>query len=103
MLLGSGLIAGDLLTYFQEPGVLFYSGLAVLAVSGFLAAAWVFGAVEALTSTAISEFPPLWLLIYSLAVILLIVLLPLALMILGFRYRRARRRFNQEEADRPAA
>lgn len=102
MLVGYGLIAGDLFIRIEEPGGFFYSGLAALAVSGFLAASWVFWGVEALTSTALSEFPPLWLLICCLVVILLIALLPVALIVLLFRYRRARGRFHQEQADDPA-
>lgn len=103
MLLGYGLIAGDLLTCLEQPGGFFYSGLAVLAVSGFLAASWVFWGVEALTSTALSEFPPLWLLLCCLVVILLIALLPVAVIILLVRYWRARQRFCQKEADNAAA
>ena len=102
MLVGYGLIAGDYLIRLEEPGGLFYSGLAVLAVSGFFAASWVFWGVEALTSTALSEFPPLWLLICCLVVILLIALLPIALIILLVRYGRARHRFRQGETSDPA-
>ena len=102
MLVGYGLIGGDLLIRFEDPGGFFYSGLAVLAVSGFLAASWVFWGVEALTSTALAEFLPLWLLICCLVTILLITLLPLALIVLLFRYQRARGRFHQEQADDPA-
>lgn len=102
MLVGYGLIAGDYLIRLEEPGGLFYGGLAVLAASGFFAAAWVFWAVEALTSSALAEFPPLWLLICCLVVILLIALLPLAVSILLVRYWRARRRFYREQANSSA-
>ncbi|WP_422366057.1 hypothetical protein [Pelagibius sp.] len=102
MLAGYGLIAGDLLIRFEDPGGFFYSGLAVLTVSGFLAASWVFWGVEALTSTALSEFPPLWLLLCCLVIILLIALLPVAVIILLVRYRRVRHRFHEEQADDPA-
>ncbi|HIC82059.1 MAG TPA: hypothetical protein EYH07_06410 [Kiloniellaceae bacterium] len=75
------------------PGALFYAALAMLVGLGLYAAAWVFGVVEALTSTALTEFPPLVIIIWGLAIAALIVLLPLALPVLIVRYWRARRRF----------
>lgn len=88
------LLAVDLL--FLEaagPGALFYAALAMLAGLGFYAAGWVFGVVEALTSTAAGEFLPLMILIWVLAIAAMVVLLPLALLVLVVRYWRARRRF----------
>lgn len=98
MVLGYALIGLDLTLCPAAPGTAFYAGLGLLAVLGFFGAAWVFTAAEALTSSAVAEFPPLWLLFWALAVVALIVLLPVALLVLVFRCFRARRDFDQEQA-----
>lgn len=98
MVLAYGLIGMDLTLCPTEPGTAFYGGLGLLAVLGFLSAAWVFTATEALTSSAVAEFPPLWFLFWVLAVVALMALLPVALAVLIVRYVRAKARFDQERS-----
>lgn len=92
------LIAYDLLANEDAPGSLFYLGLVILAILGFLGARWVFTSTEAFTSMAVAELPPFWLLIYVLVTTAMIVLLPVALIILLVRYAVARRRFLRQAA-----
>ncbi|WP_299398850.1 hypothetical protein [Pelagibius sp.] len=86
------------------PGVLFYAALAMLAGLSLYAAGWVIGVVEALTSTALTEFLPLAILVWVLAITAVVLLLPLALPVLAVQYWRARRRFlmAEGESDDPA-
>ncbi|WP_299393201.1 hypothetical protein [Pelagibius sp.] len=99
MVLAYGLIGLDLTLCPAEPGTGFYAGLGLLAVLGFFSAAWVFTGTEALTSSAVAEFPPLWFLFWVLAVIALMALLPVALIVLFARYLKAKARFARERAE----
>ncbi len=99
MVLAYALIGTDLTLCPAEPGTAFYAGLGLLAVLGFFSAAWVFTGTEALTSSAVAEFPPLWFLFWVLAAIALMALLPVALVVLLVRYARAKARFAREHSE----
>ena len=109
IILGVGLVVAGALIGFDigltegGPGWPFYLGLVLLAVLGLFGARWVFTSAEALTSSAVAELPPFWLVIYILAIVALIVLLPVAIVILAIRYWIARARFQRNAAvDRAA-
>jgi len=96
MILAYVLIGLDMTLCPATPGAAFYAGLGLLAVLGFFAAAWVFTATEAITSSAVAEFPPLWFLFWILAVVAMVLLLPVALGLLIVRYWRAKLHFDQQ-------